>query len=1038
MSNKFKRLTGLLAALFLMAALFAQHGAAQNVGTLRGSVTDPSAALVPGATIQVNGNGVSRSVKSDGQGKYTLTLPPGTYAVRADARGFVTFTQPSFTISAGQVSPLDIALQIQTEAQEVQVSDSAAGQVSVDPSQNVGALVLKNEDLDALPDDPDDLQADLTALAGPAAGPNGAQFFIDGFSGGQLPPKSSIREIRINSNPFSAEYDRPGFGRIEILTKPGSDAYHGSALFQYGDKILDTRNPFLPTEPGYDSKMFSANVGGPIQKNKMSFYLDINRRAIDQDNLIKAQTIDSNFNQVPYIGAFPTPNRLWLLSGRLDYQINATNTLVMRYNYTDSGQTGGVGGLALPSQETLSKSLTNGVQITETMIIGTKAVDETRFQFRDTHTGQDSVASPGPGINVSGSFNSGGPPFTEPGYNFDKNFEFNNIITFTEGTHAIKVGGRARQDDLTNFSTNNFNGSYSFSLASGTSPQCLAGYTDPTSLTLYAVTEQLLSEGVPTSTIQAEGCGPTQLTLSSGIPLIKVRQFDLGMFVQDDWRLRPNLTVSLGIRYETQDNIRDHDDWAPRVAIAWAPFAKKGATSKTVIRSGFGFFYDRFADSNVENALRNNGYTQQSYQINAGTAAGNAALLAYPNLPCALPLVPSTCSVLGGATLAQQNIYQIDPSYRAPYMMQSNFGVERALPGRTSLSVNVIDSRGVHTQLTRDINAPLTFGPNIGAIPYAGFGPIYQYESSGLYKQIQYITNVSTRFNRRVSLSGYYALGFAHSNANGLPMDQYNLAEDYGRAQFDVRHRGYIGGVINLPWAINAAPFITMQSGSPFDITTGAAYEGDGIFDARPAFAPAGASCTATNIRCTPFGNFNLTPAVGQAVIPVNYGEGPPQFSANVRLSRTWGWGEKVDPNANPALTQGGPGGPGGPDGGGPGGGGRGGFGGGGGGGRGGGGGGGFGGGGGGGGGRGGGGFGGGGGGRRGGGGVSGKKYSLTATVNARNFINHVNLAAPSGNLTSPFFGESTSLATGGGAGFGGGGSAAGVRRIEFSLRLSF
>jgi hypothetical protein len=1031
MSIKFKRLSKLLPALFFVAAFSAQQAGAQNVGTVRGSVTDPSAAVVPGATIQVNGNGVSRSVKSDGQGKYTLTLPPGTYAVRADAKGFVTFTQPAFTVAAGQVSPLDIALQIQTEAQEVQVSDQAAGQVSVDPSQNVGALVLKNEDLDALPDDPDDLQADLTALAGPAAGPNGAQFFIDGFSGGQLPPKSSIREIRINSNPFSAEYDRPGFGRIEILTKPGSDAYHGSALFQYGDKILDTRNPFLPTEPGYDSKMFSANVGGPVRKNKMSFYLDINRRMIDQDNLIKAQVIDSNFNQVPYIGAFPTPNRLWLLSGRLDYQINATNTLVMRYNYTDSGQTGGVGGLALPSQETLSKSLTNGVQITETMIIGTKAVDETRFQFRDTHTGQDSVASPGPGINVSGSFNSGGPPFTEPGYNRDKNYELTNIITFTQGTHAIKVGGRARQDDLSNFSTNNFNGSYTFSLASGTNAQCLAGYTDPTSLTLYAVTEQLLSQGVPTSTIQAEGCGPTQLTLSSGIPLIKVRQFDLGMFVQDDWRLRPNLTVSTGIRYETQNNIKDHNDWAPRVAVAWAPFAKKNAPSKTVIRSGFGFFYDRFADSNVENALRNNGFTQQSYQLNAGTAAGNAALLAYPNLPCPLPLVPSTCSVLGGATLAQQNIYQIDPAFHAPYMMQSNIGLERALPGRTSLSVNVIDSRGVHTQLTRDINAPLTFGPNIGAIPYPGFGPIYQYESAGLYKQIQYITNVSTRFNRRVSLSGYYALGFAHSNANGLPMDQYNLAEDYGRAQFDVRHRGYIGGVINLPYAINAAPFITMQSGSPFDITTGAAYEGDGIFDARPAFAPAGTCPTsAANYRCnTPWGSFYLTPTVGQPVIPVNYGQGPAQFSANVRISRTWGWGEKVDPNAIPNV---GPGGPGGPDGGGPGGGGRGP--GGGGGGRGGGGG--FGGGGGG---RGGGGFGGGGGGgRRGGGGVSGKKYSLTATVNARNFINHVNLAAPSGNLSSTFFGQSTSLANGGGAGFGGGGSAAGVRRIEFSLRLSF
>ena len=202
MQNKLK--------LLVVAVLALQAGLAQNAGTIRGSVTDPSAAVIQGVTVQFTGNGSTKSAKTDAQGKFTITLPPGSYGVRADAKGFVTFLQQGVAVSAGQVSPLDIALQIAAQAQEVQVSDQAAGQVSVDPSSNVGALVLKNEDLDALPDDPDDLQADLEALAGPAAGPNGAQFFVDGFSGGQLPPKSSIREIRINSNPFSAEFDRPG------------------------------------------------------------------------------------------------------------------------------------------------------------------------------------------------------------------------------------------------------------------------------------------------------------------------------------------------------------------------------------------------------------------------------------------------------------------------------------------------------------------------------------------------------------------------------------------------------------------------------------------------------------------------------------------------------------------------------------------------------------------------------------------------------------------------------------------------------------
>jgi hypothetical protein len=1013
MQINLKRLAGFQAALLLFSVLTAQTGWAQNAGTIKGTVTDPSASLVPNATVQVTGGGTSRSAKTDGQGKYTITVPPGNYAVRADSKGFVTFSQPQVTVSAGQVNTLDISLQIAAEAQEVQVSESAAGQVSVDPSSNVGALVLKNEDLDALPDDPDDLQADLQALAGPAAGPNGAQFFVDGFSGGQLPPKSSIREIRINSNPFSSEFDSPGFGRIEILTKPGTDKYHGSASMTYGDRIFDTRNPFIATEPGYSTKSFMGNGGGPINK-KSSFSINFNRRQINENNLIKAQTLDSLFNEVPYISAYPTPNRLLQLTGRLDYALSNTNTLIVRYTHTQSSNVGGVGGLALPTQQTNGTGKINEVQITETAILGTKAVDETRFQFRDNHTSNTPVASPGAGINVSGSFNSGGPPETLPGYTFNSGYELSNTITISQGAHAIKIGARARQTSITDFSTSNFNGSYTFSLSSGIVPACLASYAvggyQPTSLDLYRQTQIELSQGIPIATIVAQGCGPTQFTLSSGTPLLNVRQQDLGGFVQDDWRVKPNLTVSLGVRYETQNNIHDHNDWAPRVAIAWAPFAKKNSTSKTVIRMGYGWFYSRLPIGDAESALRNNGYTQQSYQL----TSTNIPLTFYPNLPPA--------SVLGAGTLKQQNINVVDSNSTAPILMQTSLGVERALPGRTTLSFNYINSRGIHTARQRDINAPLpgTYTvPGTGILPYAGYGPIYDYETTGIFKQTQYITNVSTRFNRRFSLNGYYVLGFAHTNANGLPMNQYDANADWGRASYDKRHTGYIGGTINLPWGVSAAPFVTISSGSPFNITTGAAYGGDGIYNLRPSFATAPGPNS--KIITTKYGVFDLNPTPGEAIIPYNYGEGPGNISTNIRISRTWGFGEKVAPNPN-AVPGGDPGGGGrGPGGGGgfgvaAGGGGRGG---GGGGGRG----------------------GGGGGAPRGGGGggaSSGKKYTVNASVNARDFINHVNLGSPTGLVTSPFFGQSTSLAGGGGGGFGGGGSAAGVRRIEFTVRLSF
>ncbi len=983
---------------------------AQSTATIRGQVTDPSAAVIPNVTVQVSGGGITRSAKTDGTGKYQLVVPAGKYFVRADAKGFITFSQQDLTVTAGQVSALDIAMQIAAQAQEVQVSDQAAGQVNTDPSQNVGALVMKNEDLDQLPDDPDDLQADLEALAGPAAGPNGAQFFVDGFSGGQLPPKSSIREIRINSNPYASEFDRPGFGRIEILTKPGTDSLHGGGFFNFGDKIFDSRNPFLTTQPPtYSSKFFAVNVGGPIGK-KTSFFLDFNRRDVNEQALINGRGLDSNLNPVTENGTFVTPQKFWSIGPRIDYQINATNTLVARYNLFDSTSVSGVGGFNLASQVQNVESKNNVVQITETAILGTVAVDETRFQFRDSHAQQKGSGITGPTINVASSFTDGGSPVIS-NFTDTKNFEIQNNITMTHGAHAIKAGVRVRHDELGSQSTSNFNGTYTFTTPNSlaTTAPCLAGIANPTSLDVYRQTQLLLKNGVSMASIIAQGCGPTQFTLNSGIPFSSISQTDLGFFVQDDWRVRPNLTVSGGLRYETQTNIKDHSDFAPRLAISWAPGAKAGKPGKTVVRIGSGLFYDRFEDSSTLQTLRYNGVSQLNYNITStqSPAAAALAFAAYPN-------VPST-SLLA---LQNQAIYKVYSNLQAPSMFQYSAGVDRSLPGRTQLSFNYVDTRGVHVQRLRNINAylPGTYNPSTGlggVRPYTGQGDLYLYETTGIYKQQQFILNVNSRLNSHLSVQSYYVYGHAHSNVNGFPSNQYDTSLDYGRANFDVRHRAFIGGNVGLPFRWSVAPFVTMSSAPPFNITTGTDYNGDGIANDRPSFATS--SSNAKNVKVTPYGTFNLAPLPGETIIPVNYGNGFGQVSVNLRLSRTWGWGEK--PGSNPAGGMGGPGGGmmGGPGGGGPPGGGHG------------------------------GGPGMGGGGMMGGfgGGSTGKRYNLTFTVSARNAFNHVNYGSPVGSLNSPFFGQSLSSAGGGmggpgGGGPGGGGGASGNRKVELQLRFQF
>jgi len=238
----------------------AVSGAAQPVAspvtvTVRGHVADPSGALIPGAKITLTTtSGVDvASVAADASGSFLIKgLKAGDYKISAVSDGFAPFQSGIITLAANQVKRIDIVMAIEVAQQSVSVSDEVA-EVNVEAGGNTSAVVLKGEDLQALADDPDELASELSALAGPAAGPNGGEIYIDGFSGGELPPKSAILQIRVNQNPFSAEFDRLGYGRIEIVTKPGTEKLHGQALLQGNDKSFNTGNPFTANIPEYHS-----------------------------------------------------------------------------------------------------------------------------------------------------------------------------------------------------------------------------------------------------------------------------------------------------------------------------------------------------------------------------------------------------------------------------------------------------------------------------------------------------------------------------------------------------------------------------------------------------------------------------------------------------------------------------------------------------------------------------------------------------------------------------------------------------------------
>jgi len=1006
----------MLALILCVGASFAQ----QAGGTLRGQIKDEFGGVIVGAVVvAVDARGAEKTATANEEGIYTLRgLTPGTYTVRVQAAGFAQYDNAEVQIVAGRANPLDITLGVSIAAEEVTIASQSP--VSTEPENNAGAIVLRGTDIEALPDDPDDLAEALQALAGPSAGPNGGQLYIDGFTGGRLPPRESIREIRINSNPFAAEFDRLGFGRIEILTRPGSDKFRGQAFFSFMDESLNSRNPFAPNRAPFQRRQFGGNVSGPIISKKASFFVDFERRDEDENELINATILDSALVPTPFALAVLTPRKRTTFSPRFDYQLNTNNTLVARYSFSKRENIGdGIGSFNLLSRAYDSANTEHTFQLTETAIITPSIVNETRFQFfreRDEQEGDNSV----PTIRVLDAFTGGGAQ-VGLAFNNENRWELANNTSWARGTHALKFGVRLRGISIDDISPNNFGGTFTF--GGGFAPQLGANnqvvvdasgqpVLEPiTSIERYRRTLLFGQQNLTAAQIRALGGGATQFQIAGGDPEAGVSQVDFGGFIQDDWRVRPSLTLSLGLRYEAQTNVSRNLNFAPRLSFAWQPGAGGGGQAKSVIRGGFGIFYERIGEELSLQANRFNGINQQQFLVT------DLALLDLAQFT--LGGVTNVPTVDTLTSFAQpQTTRLLADDVQAPYTIQSVLGYERQLPYNFTFSATYINSRTLHLLRSRNINAPLpgTFVPGVpgsGVRPFGDAGNIYQYESSGRLNQNQLLFSVSNRLSPSFTISARYSLSKAEGDSDGagsFPSNQYDLSTEYGRSSFDVRHRLFLFGSINAPWGFRLNPFVIASSGRPFNITTGRDTNGDSLFTERPALAT---DLTKPGVIVTPLGAFDPNPAPGQAIIPRNFATGPSFFTVNLNLSKTFGFGGEA--GGQSASSQQGGGERGGPGGGG---GGRGG------------------------GGRGGGGFGGfgGGGGRGGGGGdSSNSRYNLNFSVRVENLLNNVNEGTPVGNLSSSLFGQSLSTASGFGGGPGGGGNqAAGNRRIVGQVRFSF
>lgn len=949
------------AVLFSFPYLPLVASAQQKSATVQGTVADPDEAVIPGATVTLTpSSGKPLITQSQSDGTYVLhNVPAGTYSETVTMPGFASFVKMGLKINAGQSLTLDAKLAIQAEQQEVQVTAQTA-QVSVDADSNASSTVIKGKDLDALSDDPDELSSELTALAGPSAGPNGGQIYVDGFTGGQLPPKSSIREIRINQNPFSAEFDRLGYGRVQIFTKPGTDKLHGFFQMSGNTSGFNTGNPLLNanispgqtpiTQPPYHTIFMFGDITGPLASNA-SFTVGGSHRSIQDNSIVNATVLPSMGNcaagqtSCSFQFANPTPNVRSDISPRIDLQLGEKNTLTTRFRYETSDRSNqGIGNLSLPETGYNTSSSEITLQMTDTQVVSSRVINETRFEYERDHSSQTPLSTK-PSIIVQGNFTTGG---SNSGSNSDNqtHFELHNYTSVQLKKHFIRLGGRLRSTRDAQTSTAGSNGSFTYNCLLDSASECPA------------------STGGTVSSYQSGQA--SQFSITHIIhPSVNATMVDVGVYAEDDWKALPNLTFSYGIRYETQNRIGEHHDIAPRLSFAYGLGSGKGAP-KTVLRGGFGLFYDRYNLDNILTTVQLNGLNQVQ------------TILAHPDTATCSPTNLSGCT----ATTPKGNTtVSAAPQLRTPYSMEFAIGADQQLFRGATLSVNYLNTRGVHQFLSQNINAPIGTASDGSFIypqmPVGNTPPavIKQYQSEGVYRQNELITNVNVRA-KALSLFGYYVLNFAKSDTGGItsfPSQPYNIGADYGRAVFDRRNRLFLGGNVSLPYHISLSPFIVASSGSPYNVTLGRDLNGDSVFNDRPAFGapngiPAGQPGSNTIAGCGSF----VTPAAGQAPIPINYCTGPAQFTTNLRVSKTFGFGPSTRPQGQGGPGGGGPGGRGGEGRGGDHGG-RGGF---------------------------------------GGGSSTGQKYNLTFSAQVQNLFNNADYANPNATLTSQkLFGRFTQLA---------------------------
>jgi hypothetical protein len=841
--------------LLLVLGSIAARAVAQAGAEVRGVVTDETGGLIAGATITLtDAHAAKITTSTSPEGRYQVVAKSsGRMTLTVRAAGFAPSTRTVTLTGAGRTT-IDIKLQIAIN-ERVDVKGGLVG-VSLDSSQNLSGIRLSGNALEALPDDPQALLDSLRLLAATTGTrPDLVVFYVDGLPLTQrMPPKDVIQSVRINANPFSAEFAEQGASRVEILTKPAADHYHGSGRIDFNDARLNSRDPFQPSRGNNQTRTYEGYIGGPLVPRRWGLLAYGGRWEQDENIVVNATPIDPVTLQPQALRLnVPAPTRTTAFSVKTDVQVRQNHTAAVEFGQNEQvRRTAGLqGGFDLPERAYTGESQERTASFWVTSALPT-VLNELRGRVVRNSLVDRAVTST-PAVVVLEAFNAGGNQdalFRESRTDLTRVM---NVTTFAGSSHSIRVGGQADVVRLTQVDRANFGGTFVFGsdVTRDAAGNPVAGDDAEPGLISGLELYRLVSAGVP-------GYRPSQFSIVKGDPAVALSIVEGAWFAQDDWRASPRLTISYGLRHDVQQVSGLRMRFAPRAGMAWAP----SADGNSALRAGVGVFYRPVPHRLFSDVSRLDGRHAQQFVVDRPEF--------FPAVPDALPVVQNLT-----ATVRTQS-----PELTLPKMLVSTVSYDRRLVGTLFGSIGYTWRRGSDLLRTRNVGvsaAPGATAPN---------ALMLQFESTGRSSAHEVNATMSGNLGPSVTLFGSY--GFTHAMQDtddlySVPADSSDLVAEWGPALVP-RHRLSFSGSFVLPDDYSLYSFVTWASPLPFNITSGIDTNLDSVFTDRPSFAQPGQ----VGAVATPFGVFDPNPRPGGAVIPRNLGSGPTNFTFDLSAGKTF------------------------------------------------------------------------------------------------------------------------------------------------------